>query len=143
MKQFLLAALVLGCSFRVFADDPNEKVLNAFNKTFPNVENVIWSENVHTYEVNFKQNKTISRVTYDKDGNIVRTLRYYYEDQLPIMVLSKVKQRFSNKNIFGVTEESSEAGTFYHIILEDQKNWVDITSDPSGSITVDKKYRKA
>lgn len=143
MKQFLLAALILGCGFKVFADDPNEKVLNAFNKTFPNVENVIWSENVHTYEVNFKQNEMMSRVTYDKEGNIVKTLRYYYEDQLPIMVLSKVKQRFSNKKIFGVTEESSEEGTFYHIILEDQKSWLDITSDPSGSITVDKKYRKA
>jgi len=143
MKQFLLAALILGCSFKVFADDPNEKVLTAFNKTFPNVQNVIWSEDEYTYQVNFKQNQIVSRVTYDKQGNIVKTLRYYYEDQLPIMVLSKVKQRFSNKKVFGVTEESSEAGTFYHIILEDQKHWIDITADPSGSITVDKKYTKA
>jgi hypothetical protein len=143
MKKILFAALVLSCSFRVFANDPNEKVLKAFNKTFPHVQEVSWSENPHSYDVRFKQNEITAKVTYDKEGNIIRTLRYYYEQQLPILVLTKVKDRFSEKKIYGVTEESSDAGTFYHITLEDEKTWTDITADSYGTITVDKKFKKA
>jgi hypothetical protein len=62
---------------------------------------------------------------------------------LPLLVLSKVKSKFNGKKIFGVTEESSDNGTFYHIILEDEKHWVNITADSYGSIRVDKKYNKA
>ena len=143
MKKIFLAALVFVSSFSAMANDPNEKVLEAFHKTFPHVKDVAWVENEHSYEVKFKQNEILSKVTYDKEGNILRTLRYYYEQNLPLLVLSKVKSKFSDKKIFGITEESSDAGTFYHIILEDAKNWINITADSYGAITVDKKFKKA
>jgi len=144
MKKILLAAsIVFAFSFRAMADDPNAKVLQAFHKTFPNVKEVAWTENDHSYEVKFKQNEILSKVTYDMDGNILKTLRYYYEQNLPLLVLSKVKSKFNGKKIFGVTEESSDAGTFYHIVLEDEKHWINITVDSYGGITVDKKFNKA
>ncbi|HEY6954161.1 MAG TPA: hypothetical protein VI385_02905 [Flavisolibacter sp.] len=144
MKQILLAAVIaMSFSFTTKADDPNQKVLNAFNKTFQNVKEVAWTENEHSFEVKFRQNEILSKVTYDTDGNIVKTLRYYYQDNLPLLVLSKVKNKFNDKKIFGVTEESSEDGTFYHIILEDEKHWINITADNFGTIRVDNKYKKA
>lgn len=143
MKKIFLAALVFVFGFTAMATDPNEKVLEAFKKTFKNVEEVAWTENPNSYEVKFKQNEILSKVTYDKEGNILRTLRYYHEEQLPLLVLSKVKSKFSDKKIFGVTEEASQEGTFYHITLEDEKNWVQITSDIYGAIKVDKKFKKA
>jgi hypothetical protein len=143
MKKILLAAIVFAFSFRAMADDPNQKVLEAFNKTFPHVKDVAWTENEHSYEVKFKQNEILSKVTYDMDGNILKTLRYYYEQNLPLLVLSKVKSKFNDKKIFGVTEESSDEGTFYHIVLEDEKHWINITADSYGSIKVDNKFNKA
>jgi hypothetical protein len=143
MKKILLAAIVFASSFTAMADDPSEKVLDAFNKTFPNVKEVAWTESEHSYEVKFKQNEILSRITYDKEGNILKTLRYYYEQELPLLVLSKVKRKFSDQKIFGVTEEASDEGTFYHIVLEDEKHWINITADSYGSIKVDKKYNKA
>jgi hypothetical protein len=143
MKKILLAAIVFASSFTAMADDPSEKVLDAFNKTFTNVKDVAWTENEQSYEVKFKQNEILSRITYDKEGNILKTLRYYYEQGLPLLVLSKVKRKFSDQKIFGVTEESSEEGTYYHIVLEDEKHWINITADGSGSIKVDNKYNKA
>ena len=144
MKKILLsAAIVLSFSFTAMADDPSQKVLDAFNKTFPHVKDVAWTESEQSYEVKFKQNEVLSKVTYDRDGNIVKTLRYYYEQNLPLLVLSKVKNKFSDKKIYGVTEESSDEGTFYHIILEDEKHWINITADSYGGIKVDKKFNKA
>ena len=143
MKKILLAAIVFASSFRAMADDPNQKVLDAFNKTFSHVKEVAWTENEHSYEVKFKQNEILSKVTYDKEGNIMKTLRYYYEQGLPLLILSKVKTKFTDKKIFGVTEESSDEGTYYHIVLEDAKHWINVTADSYGGIKVDKKYNKA
>jgi len=144
MKKILLsAAIVFAFSFTAMADDPTQKVLDAFNKTFPHVKDVAWTESEQSYEVKFKQNEILSKVTYDRNGNIVKTLRYYYEQNLPLLVLSKVKNKFNDKKIYGVTEESSEEGTFYHIILEDEKHWINITADSYGGIKVDKKFNKA
>ncbi len=139
----ILAAAILVSSFNTFAaDDPNEKVLGAFSKTFRDAKEVSWTESKNSYEVSFKQNLVQSRINYDKEGNIIQTLRYYKEENLPLMVLSKVKSKYADKNIFGVTEMSSEEGTFFYITLEDDKNWVEIKSDVYGSLSVQKKFKK-
>jgi len=143
MKKIFLAVLVIGCTLFAKASEPNEKVLNAFNKTFPSVQDVSWSENAYSFDVRFKQNQIVTRVTYDKEGTIVRTMRYYKEEHLPILVMTKVKQRFAGKNIYGVTEITKDGETSYHIILDDEKQWYDITSDTYGSIMLNKKFRKA
>jgi len=125
------------------ADGPSQRVLDAFNKTFQNVKEVAWTENEQSFEVKFKQNEILAKVTYDKEGNILKTLRYYYEQNLPLLIFSKVKTKFADKKIFGVTEESSEGGTYYHIVLEDEKHWINITADSFGEIKVDRKFNKA
>ena len=145
MKKIILAAIVLSFSFCAFAKEPtvNEKVLNAFNKTFKDVQDLSWSETENSYQANFKQFQMIARVIYDKEGNIVQTFRYYFEQQLPIMVLAKVKARFSDKKIYGVTEVSSEEGLYYYITLEDEKKWIEVKADNYGSVTIEKKFNKA
>jgi hypothetical protein len=144
MKKFILAA-VLFCSLTAFAKSPivNEKVLNAFNKTFQNAQEVSWTELARSYEVKFVDAGIRMLVVYDLAGNIVSTIRYYYEDKLPILILTKVKSKFEGKKIFGVTEESSEDGIRYHIILEDNKSWLTILAEPSGVMYVEKKKRKS
>ena len=94
-------------------------------------------------EVKFKQDEITSRVTYDKEGNIIKTYRYYREDRLPLMVLAKLKTRYPDKSIYGVVEESSEEGTTYHVTLEDAKNWLDVRADLYGGIYQVKKMKKA
>lgn len=145
MKKILFVAIVLFSSLNLFAADPgvDEKVLKAFENTFKNAQNVSWSTSRFTYEVRFQQNQITARITYDKDGNLLKTLRYYNEDQLPILVLTNVKKRFTNKKIYGVVEESSNEGTYYHITLEDEKHWLDVVSDTYGSISITKKFKKA
>lgn len=144
MKKIILAATIFLSSFYSFASDPgvNEKVLAAFNKTFQDAQDVTWTETATSYEVAFKQNTIQVRVNYDMEGNILNTLRYYGEENLPLMVLSKIKTRFTDKTIFGVTEISSEEGTYFHVVLEDAKSWVEVKADVFGSLTVQKKMKK-
>src|SRR5690349_7458819 len=100
MKKILFAALLSLGSLSLFAaagPGVDEKILASFNKTFTNAEEVSWTELSDSYQVSFKQNMVASKITYDKQGNIVKTLRYYFEDQLPIMILSKVKNKYAGK----------------------------------------------
>jgi hypothetical protein len=101
MRLTILAA-ILCLSLRSMADAPTEKVLDAFRKTFPLINNVSWSESARSYWATFKQNDVITRVNYDGKGNIVTTFRYYFENNLPLMILGKLKNKFSGMKIFGV-----------------------------------------
>jgi hypothetical protein len=145
MKKIILAAFALVSSFAVFANDPgvNEKVLEAFNKTFQQAQDVSWSTSGENYQVKFTQNAIASRVYYDKEGNILKTYRYYKEESLPLLIISKVRSRYSEKSIHGVTEVSSENGTYYYIMLEDKTHWMEVKSDSYGSLKVEKKFKKA
>jgi hypothetical protein len=144
MKMILLAAAVMFFTLSSFAKDPgvNEKVLAAFNKTFGDAKEVVWTETNNTYEAHFRQHEIQIRVYYDQDGNITKTLRYYGEENLPLMVLSKIKTKYSDKKVFGVTEESSENGLYFHIVLEGEKSWLEVKSDVYGSVSETKKMKK-
>jgi len=120
----------------------NEKVLKAFEETFVKATDVVWHETGNTYEARFKQSEIISRASYDKDGNLLRTIRYYSEEGLPINILTKIKRKFSGKSIFGVTECATGDEVEYNVVLQDEKNWYIVKSDSWGSLEVSQKYKK-
>ena len=90
MKSILAAAVAMAITLSSFAKDPgvNEKVLAAFNKTFTDAKEVVWTEANNTYEAHFKQREIQIRVYYDQEGNITKTLRYYGEEHLPLIGLN-------------------------------------------------------
>jgi len=147
MKKLLLSVTAAIFSLVVFAapNAVNEKVLKAFNASFKDAKQVVWEENLdaNLYEVKFVHNDIKSRITYDAEGNILKAIRYYYEQQLPLLIQGKLKQKFAGKKVFGVTEVSSQDQMSYHIVLEDAKNWTIVICDAQGYMTVDKKYKKA
>lgn len=141
--------IILSCLFAALstkASSPpevNEKVLKAFSETFMKATDVVWHEVKNFYEASFKQSEIISRVIYDQDGNLVRTTRYYSQENLPINILTKLQKRFAGKSVYGVTELSSEDEISYHITMQDEKNWYIIKADNWGSLELQQKYKKA
>ncbi len=117
--------------------------MQAFTETFKNAREVVWYEHPNSYEVKFKQNEIVSRVSYDNEGNIVRSIRYYYEDNLPLYIREKLKKDFRNKKIFGITELANANEINYFIVLEDDKNWFQVHSGSNGEISLLKKFNKA
>jgi hypothetical protein len=145
MKK-LIVFLGLFAALGAAASSPpevNEKVLKAFEQTFVRATDVVWHEMENTFEARFKQSEMIIRASYDKDGNLLRTTRYYSEEGLPINILTKLKKKYSGKSIYGVTESATENEVIYYITLQDEKNWYVIRSDSWGSFEIDKKFRKA
>lgn len=145
MKQvFYLAVMLISLSVSAATPpDVNQKVLKAFNTTFINAEDVTWKEMENSVQANFKLSQIQVRASYDHDGNLLETVRYYGEQNLPPNILDKLKKRYTGKTVFGITEISSDNEVSYHISLKDEKFWYTVKSDPYGSLQQTDKFKRA
>ncbi|RYY85899.1 MAG: hypothetical protein EOO15_15795 [Chitinophagaceae bacterium] len=145
-KAFFAAIIAIACTASAFANPTpavNEKVLKAFATTFVSAQDVRWSEYKGMVEANFTFNEIRTRVTYDNEGNALHTIRYYFEQQLPLNILTKVKSNYENYKVHGVTEVTTDDRTEYHIVLESATGWMFLQADNSGYMTEEKKMSKA
>jgi len=145
MKKLIILACLFA-TLSVAASNPpevTEKVLKAFNETFMKATDVVWHETQNYYEASFKQSEVISRAIYDAAGNLLRTTRYYSQENLPINILTKIQKRYAGKSVYGVTELSAEDEVSYHITLQDENNWYVIKADNFGNLELSKKFKKA
>jgi hypothetical protein len=144
MKKIIaLAAATILFVSASFAANPNQKVLDAFSKTFNQVKEVSWQNVDNNYEANFNQNNITYRIMYDQEGNVVKSIRYYYAQNLPIFIQAKLSKKYDGKKVFGVTELTTESDVIYYIILEDGKTWTHVQSDAYGNMFTEKKLKKA
>jgi hypothetical protein len=145
MKKVFLFACSVIIAGSLFASTPavTEKVLKIFNQTFSEVENVIWSDTQDVYMVKFIRQGVRTTIKYDADGNFLSSLRYYLSDQLPVDIQCKLKKKYPDKTVFGVTEQIIGDEVNYYVKLEDEKNWVTIKIDNYRNMQVTEKYRKA
>jgi hypothetical protein len=121
----------------------NQKILKSFTETFTYAEDVVWQEDNHMYQANFWQGGINIRARYDDDGNLLETIRYYFEKQLPPLVLAKIKKKYAGKGIFGVTEISTDEYISYFVTLQDDKNWYTVKSDNYGNLQETERFKKA
>jgi hypothetical protein len=145
MKKILFAFFLFAAvaSQAAGVPDVNEKILKAFKETFIYAEDVVWQENGNVYQVNFWQGEVNVRAHYDIQGNLLGTIRYYFEKQLPPTILSKIKKKYTGKSIFGVTEVSSDDEINYFVTLQDENDWYTVKSDAFGNLQQTDKFKRA
>ncbi len=150
-KIFLISVAICGIfllssSFVIAAPNNdagvNEKVLKSFNSVFIDASNVQWSQYGDHFYVSFLQNDIMVRAEYDKNGNLLSSLRYYDAQHLPLNILCKVKKEYPDKNIDVVTEVSVPEGIAYLIQLQDKKGWTILKSDMNGDLTVKDQFER-
>ena|ERR1700753_1515977 len=145
MKKYLIALMCVACCCFAFATsvkEVNEKVLKSFQTTFPNAQNVQWRTSEEKCIANFQQMGIRVIINYDLDGNIISATRYYTEENLPINIVYKLKNKYPAKTIYGVTEESADGNIDYYVKLQDDTTWVTVKCDAAGNTEVVEKYKK-
>jgi len=147
MKKIILSAVVMMIVVTGFSTTPpndvNIKVLEAFNKTFNNTEDLVWYENSNSYEARFNSDGVRAIVWYEKNGELLRMHRYYTEYKLPPFVLSRLRKKMPTEQIYGVTEITSKTSVEFYITLQDEKNWIQVKADANGDFEVIEKFKKA
>ena len=63
-------------------------------------------------------------------------------DQLPVDIQCKLKKKFADKTIFGVTEFIVGDDVNYFVKMEDAKTWITVKVDNARVIEVTEKYGK-
>jgi len=145
MKKIAIVALAafLGTSLYANTTDVSEKVLKIFKETFTTAKDVKWTELENSYAVTFSEEGIQSKVVYDLEGNLVSSMRYYSPDRLPLNIFSKLKKKYENRTLFGVTESSSDHDVTYYVKMYDAKNWYTIKIDNNGSMEQYEKLKRA
>lgn len=148
MKLFILtAALSLGLN-AMAATTPvvnptvSPKALKTFNEVFTDAKDVQWSTTANYNEAHFSSDAVTTRVMIDNSGKLVRTIRYYQAAKLPSNILYKVKEKYNDKEIFGITEITNESGVAYHIVVRDDKYIYNVDADNNGNISQAKKFKR-
>ena len=142
MKKVLTIICAVLMAAATYAYEPNEKVLKSFRETFTQAEDVRWDESSDFFTVSFVSSGIRSKVNYDKEGNMLSSIRYYAPQMLPLNIFSKLKKENPKKNLFGVTEVTTGNDVTYYIKMEDGKHWFTMKVDESGNSQVYEKYKK-
>jgi len=146
MKKIILSAALLVTIVAAASAAPyevNEKVLKAFKETFGKAQDVVWHEYDNVYQANFKMDEIQIRAQYDQEGALIQTIRYYSERQLLPNIVAKLKKKYAGKEIFGVTETSSDEGVSFLVTLKDEKHWYVVKSDVYGNLEQTEKFKRA
>src|SRR5258708_15588957 len=145
-KNLFLTCCLLSLSAGLIANESftiSDKLLRDFKQTFPDAQQIKWSEQEDKIMVNFKQGDILTKIEYDKDGNFLSSLRYYSERNLPVSILCRLQKKYGDKKVFGVTEMTTDAAVEYYIKLEDETNWITVRSNADGNMQVIEQYTKA
>ncbi len=142
MKTLTFIICLLTISLGASASQVNEEVLKIFAKTYPGAQSVAWEELKEGYKVFFTKKDVSYRIMYDGDGNVTMALKYYGEDNLPPLILNKVRKAYADYKVHSVVEESTDVSLSYHIVLENDKKILNVKSDPVGFLEVQSKYNK-
>lgn len=146
MKNLILsAAMMLTLAFNAAAaivEPVTEKAEKTFNQLFKDADDVKWTNTGNTYEAFFTSEGIKSRATIDAKGNLIQTIRYYSENNLPSNVLYAVKKEYKGKEVFGVTEVANKNGVNYRIVLKDDKSYTHINANSIGDTELVAKYKR-
>ena len=144
MKKVTMFAFTVLIAASSFANTPivSEKALKAFNATFADAKNVVWTDAPNLYTVKFTAQGINTFVKYDEEGNFISSRRYYFAEQLPIDIQCKLKKKFADKTIFGVTEYIVGDEINYFVKLEDAKKWTTVKIDNARNMEITEKFDK-
>ncbi len=146
MKKLAVLASFALLSLSLFATEPvtvSDKVLGAFKQSFKNVTDAVWHEHSDRFEVRFFQNEINTQITYSKDGSVLKAIRYYGQESLPLFIREKLQKEHADKKVFGITEFTTGETLNYYIVLENAATWTHVKCSAGGEMNVFKKLRKA
>jgi len=122
---------------------PGSKILQKFNETFPNAQNVKWRDDKAGYFVSFTQNGDFNKVFYNTDGNFVYALKYCSINGLPNNIVMKLNEKYGDSKILGVTEVTTPDKMFYRINLSKNNKLHVLNISADASITKAEVYNDA
>jgi len=106
-----------------YKNELNSRAVRHFNSIYNDVVDVKWYNEKEGLFAYFTQDSIKSRVSYDKKGRFLSTIREYDETRLPSRVRHLVKSTYYDFSIYKVIELNYFNQTIYYIKMEDKTSW--------------------
>lgn len=146
MKKLVLSiATMLMLAISTFAhskDDVNRMAMKAFHKDFANASNISWEQKPNFVKVTFTMNSQVLCAFYNNNGNLEAVVRNLVSNQLPIDLLTDLKNTYTGYWISDLFEMVSDDQTSYYVTLENADKTIVLTSAGTEGWTVYSKTRK-
>jgi hypothetical protein len=145
-KRILLLSIVL-ISFTAFsfaADAPaiSKNVISAFNKQFSNARDIQWETQADFVKAKFTINEMVLFAYFNNDGELIALTRYISPNQLPLELLTSLKNQNVSYWVSDLFEIHTEAGTSYYATLESADQIVVLKSEGITGWETFKKVKK-
>jgi hypothetical protein len=149
MKKFMTTLVVVTLSLTsLFANNSknlnnvDERVEKSFKKEFASAEQESWSRVNNLNKVQFTMNGQVLFAYLDDEGKLVGVYRNILSTQLPISLMTGIKEEYSNYWISTLFEVANEGITTYYITLENADHQLVLKSENSSNWTIFSKTRK-
>ncbi len=122
----------------------SQPALIAFSNSFPNVANTKWFRVDKLYLVQFMKNENVNKALYDVKGNLIYTICYGTEKDLPRDVRRLVRREYVGfeYNILQAIEVNEDNRNIWVINLSDDKSLITARVE-DGIIEEVKHYRRS
>lgn len=148
MKKLLLSiATVLMMSVGAFAannDDgtTNELAVRSFKKDFATATNVFWEQKDSFTKATFSLDGRILFAYYNNNGDLQAVVRNILSDQLPINLLTTLRNNYNDCWISDLFEVASNDETSYYVTLETSDKKIVLRSQGANQWEVYSKIKK-
>ncbi|MBO9619690.1 MAG: hypothetical protein J7539_11715 [Niabella sp.] len=145
MKRIVVLLLLSSLGYCALAATPfiNDLSLKSFNMLFKDAHNVVWSASKDFSDVCFLEDNILMKARFDNAGNLIQTIRYYKEQDLPAFITQQIKKQYKSCEIYGVTELSRKGAVLYTLSLRDEKHLHVVVTDANGEVLSAKEYNNA
>jgi hypothetical protein len=146
MKKIILSLslmLAVGVSVAFANAEPvvNEKVKASFQKEFAAARLVTWTEAGDLLKASFVLGEHRAVAYFTEDGSLEGCARDLFYDQLPILVMKTLDNRYPNAAVIDVTEIVNADGASYRLTLEFNDKKYRIKADTNGNIIESQKLK--
>ncbi|MFC2131183.1 PepSY-like domain-containing protein [Bacteroidota bacterium] len=135
MKLFILllsTLIFIGCSSN---EEIPGVVSKAFEAKYPDIKIVEWEIEGDIYEAEYTIDGIKNEAEFDKDGNLVATEYEIKIEELPEVILEKLKTEYAGYEIEEAEfVNSTELGELYEVELEKGDKEIDVYFDKTGNI---------
>jgi hypothetical protein len=122
--------------------DVNTRVVGAFVRTFDNATNVNWSKLGKNFLATFRIAEIERRALFTKKGNMLYSIVYGTEADLPLETRKLVKSVYLDYTIATAIEVKEDSRTIWVVRLEDPRSLIFIRVE-DGEIEQTKHYQKS
>jgi hypothetical protein len=135
----LLASLIASSSFSNYEDKlPGWLVQRAFRAEFTTATDIKWQEENQVAIATFILNHSTVQAFFDFDGTLLGTARFLKFDELPVLSITAISNRFPNAISYDPIEYTVNGELYYVLTVETTTRIFQVKVLPTGETVIRK-----